>query len=429
MKENIRTGIDIVDISRIKKILKKSEKSFLNRIFTELEIGYIEDKGTRASTVAGIFAAKEAVSKVLGSGIGKISWKDIEINHKKSGKPYVDSNDKLREKLEYLKIGDIDISISHEREYAIALAIGIGSSKLLEKSMGADLKIEIPDEFKKILSKRKDNTHKGSYGRVALIAGSRGMTGAPYLASQAALRSGSGLIYSLVPRSIEEIMGIKLTEAIVRPIEDNGRGHFTRSSLSEILGQVEGMDALGIGPGMGVGKDRLNILEELIKTFKNPIVLDADAINCLSIKPDLLYNRSGQVVITPHPAELGRFLGKTTDEIQENREFHCRYASDKYNIIVVLKGSKTLVAYPGEKEIYTNSTGNPGMATAGSGDVLTGMILSFLGQKAAPLDAAKLGVFIHGLAGDFASLDKGEYSMIASDIIDNISKAIRAFEI
>lgn len=429
MNENISTGIDIVDIKRIKELLNKNERRFLNKIFTDIEIEYIENKGIKANTIAGMFAAKESVSKLIGSGIGEINWKDIEIYHEKSGKPYIYINVKLRERLEALNIGDIDISISHEKEYALAIAVGVKASRNLEKPLKDDLKVEIPDVFKKMLAKRKGISHKGSYGRVAVIAGSRGMTGAPYLASQSALRTGSGLIYSIVPKSIEEIMSVKLTEVIVRSVEDDGKGYFTYNSLEDILKEIEDMDALGIGPGMGVDKNRLNIIEEIIKAYNNPIIFDADAINCLSIKPDVLYNRNKEIIITPHPGELGRFLGKSTEEIQANRKFYCKYASDKYNIIVVLKGSKTLVAYPGEKDSYVNYTGNPGMATAGSGDVLTGMILSFLGQGMLAIDAARLGVFTHGLAGDLASLDKGEYSMIASDIIDNISKAIKRFKI
>lgn len=429
MNGNIRTGIDIVDINRIEKILNKNRDSFLSKIFTREEIGHINFTGNKPSKVAGLFSAKEAVAKLIGSGIGSLNWKDIEISHKENGKPYICINEKIGKLLGQLNISSIDISISHERQYAIAMAVGLNVSKLKEESpCRENLNTEIPSSFKENLAKRKSNSHKGSYGRVAIIAGSKGMTGASYLCSQSALRSGSGLVYSVVPKSIEEIMSIKLTEVIVKSVEDDGKGYFTRNSLPSILNEIENMDAIAIGPGIGVDRDRLYILEEIMKNYHKPIILDADAINCLSIKPNLLYNRIEETIITPHPGELARFLGKSIEEVQANRIFYCKYASDKYNIMVALKGSQTVVTYPGLREVYVNNTGNPGMATAGSGDVLTGMIVSFIGQGIKSIEALKLAVFAHGLAGDLAVLDKGEYSLIASDIIENIYKSINKIQ-
>ncbi len=423
MSGNIRTGIDIVDIKRINKLLIDRRESFFNRIFSLAEIKYINDNGNRTNTVAGMFSVKEAVSKLLGSGIGEIDWKDIEIYHENNGKPYIKLNKKIKDKLESINIRSIDISISHEREYAIAIAQGIGDFRC-----GYDLNIQIPNRIKNLLPNRKTDTHKGSYGRVGIIGGSRGMAGAIYLSSQAAIRSGSGLVYSLVPRTIEAIMSAKLTEVIVKSIEDEGKGYFIKASIKEILKTIEPMDVIGIGPGMGVDEDRLYIIEEIIKSYNNPIILDADAINCLSINPNTIYNRDKEIIITPHPGELGRLLGKSSEEIQENRTFYSKYVSEKYNIIVVLKGDNTVVACPGDENVYINTTGNPGMATAGSGDVLTGMICSFIGQGIRPLDATILGVFTHGLAGDLAKVEKGEYGLISSDIIEHIPKSIKKIQ-
>ena len=209
-KEKLNTGIDIVNVNRIREILEKKKQRFLDRVFTDKEIQYISKNGIQATTVAGLFAAKEAIAKALGTGIGKIGWRDIEILHDEKGKPFT-------------SINNMELSISHEQDYAIAIAINNGYS------------IEIEEEFKRLLPRRMRNTHKGTYGRVAIIGGSRGMTGAPYLSSQSALKTGSGLVYTIIPKSLETIMSIKLTESIIRPVEDDNRGYFSMNSLREIL--------------------------------------------------------------------------------------------------------------------------------------------------------------------------------------------------
>ncbi|NLK43456.1 MAG: NAD(P)H-hydrate dehydratase [Tissierellia bacterium] len=416
---NLTTGIDIVKIDRIRKILSKEKERFYNKIFTEKEVEYISYKGNRAETVAGMFAAKEAISKVLGTGIGTIGWKDIEILHK-NHKPYVNISQKLKDRMEQIKITDVEISISHEEDYAIANAIGYLD---FYKSF-----LRIDKSMKNLLPKRQANSHKGTYGRLAIIGGSRGMTGAPFLSSMAALRAGAGLVYTIVPKALEAIMSIKLTEAIVRPVEDKGRGVFTKDSLGPILEALENIDVVAIGPGMGVDEDRIHLLEEIIRNFKGPIIIDADGINCISLKPDILHNHKNQIIITPHPGELARLARVSIKEIQDNRIYYSNYISNKYNIIVVLKGFNTIVAYH-EDKIYVNETGNPGMATAGSGDVLTGVIASFIAQGLSPFNSGKLGVYCHGLAGDLGSLEKGEYGLIATDIIDNIPYSIKTIQL
>ena len=273
------------------------------------------------------------------------------------------------------------------------------------------------------LSKRNLNSHKGSYGRVAIIAGSRGMTGSAYLSSQSALRTGSGLVYTLIPEYLETIMSIKLTEAIIKPIIDNGKGHFVKESIEPIINELDTMDSIAIGPGIGVDKDRIQLVSEIISRAKAPLVVDADGINCLSENIELLNQRTNPIIITPHPGEMSRLLNIETKEIESKRQYYSQYLSDKYNIIIVLKGNKTIVASP-DYEHYINNTGNPGMATAGSGDVLTGIIASLLGQGLDPFYAAKLGVKLHGLAGDIARDKLGEYGMIASDIVEAIPISI-----
>lgn len=282
--------------------------------------------------------------------------------------------------------------------------------------------------MKALLGKRNVETHKGNYGRVGVIGGSIGFTGAPYLSSLGALRSGSGYVYTLVPQYLQTIMSIKLTEAIIRPVYDNKTGNFTMESWQDILKYIKEMDALAVGPGMGIDADRIYIVKEIIKNAKVPVVLDADAIGCISSNPKMLKNHRSTIVATPHPGEMAKLLDISIEKLQEKRVYYSELIAKKYNMTIVLKGHKTVVASP-TQGIYINDTGNPGMATAGSGDILTGMIASFLGQGIKPFEAAKLGVHIHGIAGDITNEEFGEYGMIATDIMKNIPLAIKKYNV
>lgn len=409
-------GVDIVQVERIEKILNKSKEGFLNKVFTTKEIEYIRYKNENHRTIGGMFASKEAVSKVFGTGIGKVGLKEIEIDHDEFDKPIVNFNGKALELMKKKGIENIHLSISHEKEYAVAVAVGEGK-----------IHFKCDEKIKALLPKREKNSHKGTYGRIGIIAGSSGMTGAPCLASQAALRSGSGLVYTIVPKSLASIVSIKLTEAIVVPVEDCEKGYFSLESIEELMGIIENLDAVGLGPGLGVNFETNRVVEEILKGTEKPIVLDADGLNCISQNPNILVNRKN-TIITPHPGELSRLVDINTCEIQKNREKYCKETSQKYNIITVLKGSNTLVSTE-SGEIYMNHTGNPGMATAGSGDVLTGMITSFIGQGIEVLNSAILGVYCHGLAGDLAEMEKGEYGLIARDIIEYIPQAIKTLQV
>jgi holo-[acyl-carrier-protein] synthase len=413
----VGTGVDIVDISRIERILESKKEDFFQKVFTLEEVEYIKSKGESSQTVSGIFASKEAVSKVLGCGIGKVSWKDIEILHDDKNKPYVNllGNGKI---VSYEKgVYNIHISLTHERDYAVAVAIGEGIYK--------EDYINVPEEVKNLLLKRENNTHKGSYGRVGIVAGSKGMTGACYLSTMASLRSGSGLVYAIVPDGISNILSIKITEGIIKPVEDNKRGHFVKNSIEDIKRYIDELDAFAIGPGIGVDKERVEVVSEILDSSSKKIaVVDADGLNCCAYNMQIFKRRKSPTIITPHPGEMSRLLRVSIKDIQKDRIEYARYFSRKYNVVTVLKGFNTVVSSP-EGEVYVNTTGNPGMATAGSGDVLTGVILSFVGQGIKPYLAAILGVFVHGLAGDLAKIDKGEYGMIASDIIEKLPYGIK----
>lgn len=395
----VKTGIDIVKTERIKDILQKNKSGFYRRIFTQEEIEYIEKKDYKSA--AGLYAAKEAMSKLVGSGIGRLSFKDIQIYHEDTGKPMVKIHGKLKDMLNEIDIHVVDLSISHEEEYAIAIALGSRGNP----------NGDIAEEIKSLLPQRMANTHKGSYGRVGVIAGSPGMTGAPYLSSMAALRSGAGLVYNIVPSSIADIMSIKHTEVIVRSYENK----------EECLDHLKDLDGIVLGPGLGLSEEKRQLVRCILKNFQGPIVLDADGINLVD-DIDILRSRKVITVLTPHPGELSSLIGLNTDEIQRKRIYYSKYTSEKYNVISVLKGHETVIAY--KDQIYVNKTGNPGMATAGSGDVLSGMIVSLLLQGINDFDATVLGVYAHGLAGDLAKTQKGEYGLIAGDILDYIPNAL-----
>lgn len=418
---SILNGVDIVKVSRIEKLMDRNKDAFLNRVFREEEIGYIISKNYSPQTVAGLFAAKEAISKLLGTGIGKLSFKHMEITHDERGKPHVLLHGLGDEMLKALRIRNIEVSISHERDYAVAYAIG--------ETLNERRNIQVPDKIKSILPKRNKDSHKGTYGRVGIIAGKRGMTGAAYLSTMAALRTGSGLVYAIVPDSISEILSIKLIEAIVKPVCDRQKGHFIVDSFKEIAEIIKDMDAIAIGPGIGVDEETVQVVRSILLNYEKTVVLDADGLNCLSeMGLDILYERRGDTIITPHPGEMARLIGVNTGEIQKRRIEYSDELSNRYNITVVLKGNGTIVISP-NREVYINTTGNPGMATAGSGDVLTGIIISLVGQNIRPYEAAVLGVYLHGLAGDLAKTEKGEYGMIARDILNNIPDSIRYMEL
>lgn len=416
----ITTGIDIINIDRIRNTILKNKDKFYERLFTEKEIDYINSVGNSPETVSGMFAAKESVSKALGTGIGAIGWKDIEILHDEKGKPFINISEKLGVRIFELGLEAVEITITHERDIAMALAIGYGEGYEI-------CDIELHRKMGSLLPKRKKEGHKGDFGRVAIIGGSVGMAGAPFLSSMAALRSGAGLIYSVVPKSLEAIMSIKLTEAIIKPIEEGHKGHFSKDSIWQVLETLDNMDVVAIGPGMGADEDRYLLVKELIQSYKGPIVIDADGINCVSYGPEIL-KLNDKIVITPHVGEMARLLGKDAYEIEENRIYYSKYVSNKYNIVVVLKGHNTIVSSP-KGDIFVNKTGNSGMATAGSGDVLTGIVSSFIAQGLNPFEASKLAVYCHGLAGDMARIDKGEHGLIARDIVENIPRCIKRIQL
>lgn len=266
-------------------------------------------------------------------------------------------------------------------------------------------------EIDRIYKKRLRFTHKGDYGLAYIVAGSKGMMGAAILATKAALRSGAGKVKTLVPECGYNIMQISVPEAMV--------GVSGETCISRIK-EWEQATTIGIGPGLGTAEATALAFADFITACKEPLVVDADGLNILASHQDLLHRLPADSVLTPHPKEFEKLFGKSKDSMFMLEL--ARSQSMKYNIYIVLKGHNTVIVSP-EGECWYNMTGNAGMATGGSGDVLTGMITGFMAQGYDSFDATKLGVYLHGLAGDYAMEKWSENAIVAGDIIDNMGKA------
>ena len=299
--------------------------------------------------------------------------------------------------------------------------IGIPQA-LLDSSV---LKISLPEpaSIHSFLPQRPANSHKGSFGHVLVIAGSAGYTGAAALTSQGALRAGAGLVTLGIPKSLNRIMEAKLTEVITRPLPETSGAALHTDAIDAVLEMLDKADVLAIGPGLGLDAETISLIRKLIPMVKKPVVLDADGLNALRGNISIL-GRLPNCVITPHPGELSRLLKRPISEIQSDRVGIAREVAEELKITVVLKGARTVIANP-RGYVFINPTGNSGMATAGSGDVLTGMLASFIGQGLNPTNASVVSVYLHGLAGDIAAREKGEACLLASDIVEYLPQAMR----
>lgn len=265
-------------------------------------------------------------------------------------------------------------------------------------------------------SRHKD-THKGDFGKLLLLCGSRGYTGAAALSAMGALRSGAGLVYLAVPESIYDIEAVKLTEPVIIPLPDIN-GTYAVSSVPQVLSMLNGKDAVLIGPGIGQSEGSKAVVEAVLKNFAGPVVLDADGINVVSAHKDILRERTNPTILTPHAGEFHRIGGILTAD----RVNSAVSAAQDLGTIVLLKGHQTIIT--DGTVIYKNTTGNPGMATGGSGDVLAGIIVSLLGQGLPPLEAAACGAWLHGAAGDICAREIGQYGMLPSDMINVLPRLL-----
>ena len=279
-------------------------------------------------------------------------------------------------------------------------------------------KVLTHEDVLSILPDRKPDSHKGDYGRILMLCGSVGYTGAAALSAMGALRSGAGLVFLGVPESIYAIEAVKLTEAIVFPLPDK-KGMLSSNAIPEILERLPRMDSVLIGPGLGQSEDTFLVTKAVLENAVCPVILDADGINVLAGHMDILRDRHYPTILTPHTGEFGRIYG----QIEPDRMSCATAFAREYGCILLLKGHETVITDGGQS--YVNQTGNPGMAVGGSGDVLSGIIAALVGQGVEPLKAAACGAWLHGASGDICAKEIGQYGMLPSDMVEVLPRLLK----
>lgn len=269
-----------------------------------------------------------------------------------------------------------------------------------------------------LLPDRNPWGHKGNFGKLLLLCGSRGYTGAAFFAAMGALRSGAGLVFLGVPESIYGIEAVKLNEPVIFPLPDAG-GRLSADAVPEILARLPQMDAVLVGPGLGQSEGTLAVVRAVLEKAECPVVVDADGINVLSAHRDLLRGRKLPTILTPHDGEFARLGGV----IGEDRMAAAAALAEELGCVVLLKGHETCIT--DGTDGYINPTGNPGMAVGGSGDVLAGVITALLGAGLPPLEAAACGAWLHGAAGDRCAAELGQYGMLPTDMLSALPRLMK----
>jgi ADP-dependent NAD(P)H-hydrate dehydratase / NAD(P)H-hydrate epimerase len=392
-----RIGVDAVSVDRIALAVSRSGPGFLKKVYTPAEVAYCAGNSER---LAGRWAAKEAVIKCFdGTGIC-FPRRRIEVLPSASGAPHVRllGNDRGAR---------VEVSITHHSALAVATAH-------LEMPEVTDNLLPAPEAV--ILPGRPRDAHKGTFGTVVVLAGSLGFTGAAYLASTAAARTGAGLVRLLVADTIYPILAAKCTEVMATPIQEVAPGAVGHAAYDLVLRQLATAEAGVIGPGLGRDRSTWRLILDLVQHVTCPLVLDADALNALSDAPRSKAKLGKNRVLTPHPGEMSRLTGKTTEAIAADRIGVARKAAKEWGAIVVLKGARTVVAHPDGRS-SEDPHEVPALATGGTGDILSGIIGGLIAQGSDPYAAAVTGVYIHAAAGRRISQRLGESGLLASDLL------------
>lgn len=305
--------------------------------------------------------------------------------------------------------------------------VDIGLPQGLTDALDTSVELSNVSYFRSDWPKRPAESHKGTFGHLLVIAGSTGKIGAGYLASLAALRMGAGLVTYALPQAAYDKFPTDALEVMVAPLPDGATGQWTTQANAQLDTLLAGKTALAIGPGLGQSKATGESICRLLQHSALPIVLDADALNAVAGHLDVL-NRQAPTILTPHPGEMARLIGQSASAVQVNRLSIAKAFAQQHGVWLVLKGHRTIIAGP-DGTCLINPTGNPGMATAGSGDVLTGMLSGLITQGMPLASAIAAAVYLHGLAGDLAAAQRGEAAMIASDIIAAVPEAIRIVQL
>jgi hydroxyethylthiazole kinase-like uncharacterized protein yjeF len=304
--------------------------------------------------------------------------------------------------------------------------IDIGIPESLIEASGIKTSLQEEDDFIGLIPKRKPDSHKGTYGHVLVLAGSPGKTGAASLAGHAAMRAGSGLVTLGVPNSLRAIVEEKTKEVMTESLPDIDEGYLGIDSWPKLAEMLKNKSAVAVGPGLSDRSETGELLLKLIEEADVPLVIDADGLNLLAKNKEVLKKAKKPLVLTPHPGEMSRLTNLSVTEIQADRINVASSFAKEYGVILVLKGASTVIADPKGKT-FINTTGNPGMAGGGMGDVLTGFIVSLIGQGIASLNSARMAVFIHGAIGDFIAEERAETGILASDIAEKIPEFLKPY--
>lgn len=299
--------------------------------------------------------------------------------------------------------------------------IGIPND-IIEELDGPRIEILTREQMRAVVQPRAREAHKGDFGRVLIVAGSLGKSGAAHLAARGALRSGAGLVTVATPRSVVSIIAALGAEYMTEPLTETPEGTVDYGAVDRVLDLTA--HVIAVGPGLGSGPSTTAFMHALIERSGAPLIIDADGLNAFASEPDRLRGRDDlDVIITPHPGEMARLLGTTTADVQRDRIEAARTFATTHRVHVVLKGHRTVIALP-DGDVFINLTGNPGMATGGTGDVLTGVIAGWFSQLLDAEGACTLGVYLHGAAGDLAEADEGEVAMTAVDVAEHLGDAV-----
>jgi len=388
-----------VSVDRIALAVKRSGPGFLKKVYTPAELAYCAGNDER---LAGRWAAKEAVIKCFdGTGIC-FPRRRIEILPGPHGAP--------RARL----LGDgrgaqLEVSITHHSRLAVATAhLEISETRSL---------LPAPDSV--VIPERPKDAHKGTFGTAVVLAGSLGLTGAAYLSSTAAARTGAGLVRLLVADTIYPILAAKCTEVMATPVPEVAPGAVGHSAYDSILRQIDAAEVGIIGPGLGRDRSTWRLAVDLAQHASCPLVIDADALNALSESPRSRGKLGKNRVLTPHPGELARLTGKTPEDINADRPAAARRAAREWGTVIVLKGAHTVIAHP-DGRVNEDPHEVPALATGGTGDVLSGIIGGLIAQGSDPFGAAVTGVYVHAAAGRRIAERLGDSGLLAGDLLPEI---------
>jgi hydroxyethylthiazole kinase-like uncharacterized protein yjeF len=395
-----RIGVDAVSVDRIALAVRRSGPGFLAKVYTPAEVAYCNGVSER---LAGRWAAKEAVIKCFdGTGIC-FPRRRIEVLPGPNGAPRVRLLGNDRGAL-------VEVSITHDSRLAVATAH-------LEMPEAVGDLLPAPDSV--VLPNRPRDAHKGTFGTVVVLAGSLGFTGAAYLAATASARAGAGLVRLLVADTIYPILAAKCTEVMATPVPEVAPGAVGHAAYDSILRHLTAAEVGVIGPGLGRDRSTWRLVLDLVQHVPRPLVLDADALNALADSPRWKGRLGKDRVLTPHPGEMARLVGKTIDQIAADRAGAARKAAKEWGAVIVLKGAHTVVAHP-DGRFSEDPHEVPALATGGTGDVLAGVIGGLIAQGSEPYVAAITGVYVHGAAGRRISQRLGDSGLLAGDLLPEL---------